>query len=463
MLPFKPVESFYGQQRAFRFEADVHDCEVVGTIPAVLNGTLYRVGPDSYFPTMDGDVIVNGDGIVSAFTFSDGHVGFRCRYVKTERHLRERAARDRLYGKYRNKFTDHPSVADTDRDNTANTSAFFHHGQLFALREDSYPTLIDPDTLDTLEAFDFDGALESQTLTAHPKVDPVTGEWWSFSLFAHKRYEGEMSLCVADRNGKLIRQEIVQGALPGLAHDFSVTRDHVIFPIMPLTVDLDRLAAGGDFYALDHTLNPVYGIMPRDGTVADLRWFEVPRAFIGHTMNAYSEGSLVHVDGTVAPGNSFRFFKDTDGEHTDPVLGFATMTRLTFDLSSANDHVEITPFAGTIGEMPRIDDRYQMQKYRYGFGKSRDGIMRLDWDTGELLIHPTPDSPGGPQEPIFVPRSPDAPEGDGYLLALVNRLSENRADLVIVDTQDMTGPPVATVRLPFNQPMAFHGTFVPRG
>ena len=30
---------------------------------------------------------------------------------------------------------------------------------------------------------------------------------------------------------------------------------------------------------------------------------------------------------------------------------------------------------------------------------------------------------------------PGAPEGEGYLLALVNRLAENRSDLVILDAQ----------------------------
>jgi len=461
MMQFKPLESFYGQQRTFRFEADVFDCEVIGDIPKSIRGSLYRAGPDTLYPTLEGDVIINGDGMVSSFTFADGHVDFRCRYVKTERHMRERAARKRLYGAYRNAFTDDPSVADTDRDNTANTTAFFHHGKLFALREDSHPTELDPVTLETRAAYDFNGALACKTLTAHPKIDPVTGEWWSFSVFAHKEYNGETMLSVADRDGKLIRQEEFKVPYPGIAHDFGVTRDHVIIPIMPLTVDKERLKAGGDFYAYDPSLNPVYGIMPRNGTVADLRWFEVPHAFLAHTMNAYSEGSVVHIDATIAPGNSFRFFKDLNGVPTDPGQGMATITRLSFDLSSTNDHVEVKPFVGAMGEMPRCDDRFQMQRYRYGFGKSRDGIMRLDWDTGELQVHPTKDAPGGAQEPIFVPRSPDAPEGDGYLLCLVNRHAENRADLVIVDTMEMTGPPVATIRLPFNQPMAFHGMFVP--
>ncbi|MET0291973.1 MAG: carotenoid oxygenase family protein, partial [Steroidobacteraceae bacterium] len=66
------------------------------------------------------------------------------------------------------------------------------------------------------------------------------------------------------------------------------------------------------------------------------------------------------------------------------------------------------------------------------------------------------------QEPVFVPRTPDAPEADGYLLAVVNRVKENLAELYVIDTKDWLGEPVARVRLPFNLPMSFHGCFVTR-
>lgn len=452
-----PLESFYGTQKTLRFEADVLDCEVDGDVPAAIHGALYRAGPDTRYPTLPGDVIINGDGIASAFFFENGHVDFRARYVKTERFRAERAARRRLYGKYRNPFTDDPAVAGTDRDNTANTTAVHHHGKLLILREDSHPTELDPHTLETIGSYDFGGALSGLTYTAHPKIDPVTGELWGFGFYSRKEYAGESTLYVADRNGRLYRQEEYRLPYPGVCHDWAVTREHVIFAVMPLTVDMDRVRAGGDFYAYDPKTPPMYGIMPRSGTTADLRWYEVPNAFMGHVMNAHSEGSVVHFDSTIAPGNSFRFFKDIDGAATDPMQGFATITRLSFDLSDRNDHVEVRPFAGAMGEMPRCDDRFQMSGYRYGFGKCRAGLMRLDWQTGELLVHETPG--GGTQEPVFVPRAPDAPEGDGWLLCLVNFPAENRAELQIVDAIAMKL--VARVLLPFDQPMAFHGMFAP--
>lgn len=444
--------------RSLRFEADVYDCEVVGRIPEELNGSYYRLGPDRAYPTLPNDVLINGDGVISSFRFENGYADFRCRYVKTERLLRERAARRRLYGKYRNAFTDDPSTAGTDRDNTGNTNAFAHNGRLFALREDSPPYEIDPATLETLPRWTFDGKLESAGLTAHPKIDPITGEWWSFNFFSRKEYRGEMMLHVIDKDGNIYRQEEFQAPYPGTVHDFAVTREHVIFPVMPATVDVDRMRAGGDFYAYDPSLAPMWGIMRRDEPAASIRWFRVPESFIAHTMGAYTEGNKVHVDAPMSAGCSFPFFNKVDGTPCEPME--PSIVRITFDLDRTDNNTSFMPIPGAVGELPRIDERFLMSHYRYGWTSSLGGIARVDWQTGDRVLHDC-GIPGRPQEPIFVPRSAHAPEGDGFVLAVVNRGQENRADLIIIDAQRMTDPPLATVRLPFNQYSAFHGSYVP--
>ena len=63
---------------------------------------------------------------------------------------RPRKNRRRLYGLYRNAYTDEAITEGTDRDNTGNTTAWVHHGKLFALREDSIPYELDPITLETI-------------------------------------------------------------------------------------------------------------------------------------------------------------------------------------------------------------------------------------------------------------------------------------------------------------------------
>ncbi len=103
--------------------------------------------------------------------FSDGSVDYTGRYVLTDRLKAERAARRRLFGVYRNRFTDDPSVAAVGR-GAANTHIHWHGGRLMALKEDSLPYLLDPHTLETLGTWDFDGRYRSLTFSAHPEDRP---------------------------------------------------------------------------------------------------------------------------------------------------------------------------------------------------------------------------------------------------------------------------------------------------
>jgi carotenoid cleavage dioxygenase len=450
--PYVPVQSYlHTTVPTFRFEAEIFDCEVVGEVPRELNGSFYRCGGDHLYPTMENDNLNNGDGVMAAFHFEDGYVDFIQRYVKTERFLLERKNRRRLYGAYRNGFADAPETAGTDRDNTGNTTAWVHHGKLFALREDSIPYALDPITLETLGLPEFRKDLRTRTMTAHPKLDPVTGEWWSYGQFSEKKFVGEMSLHVLDKDGRVIREEEFALPYPGMTHDWAVSRDHLIFHILPYTVDVDRVNRGGDFYAFDAALPPMFGIMPRAGTTADLRWFEAPGAGVAHFMNAFSEGAKVHVDGATHSGHFFTFFEEVHGRRADFEPG--TFSRITFDLETGQS--SIRPLSNAPGGgMPEIDDRFAMSKYRYGYSSSRTGLVRYDTETGGRQEHALD---GQAQEPVFVPRTPDAAEGDGFLLSVVTYPAANRADLVILDAMKMDADPLAVVRLPFSQPWLFHG------
>ena len=39
-----------------------------------------------------------------------------------------------------------------------------------------------------------------------------------------------------------------------------------------------------------------------------------------------------------------------------------------------------------------------------------------------------------------MPRAPDAPEGDGFVLAVVDRFADKRTDLLILDGNDVSAP-----------------------
>ena len=461
---FLPYDSFGHQKRMpMRFEADVFECEVEGEIPRELEGAYYRTGGDRQYPSLEEDIILNGDGMASMFRFENGHVSFRSRYVQTERLKREREARRRLYGHYRNRYTDDEAVSNLpERDNTGNTYAFNHHGELYMLREDSRPYRLDPETLETIEVGRF-GGLGSTALTAHPKIDPKTGEWWSYGVFARGEPTTDASLHVFDKDGRLIREEWFHTPVPGLSHDWGVTREHLVFPIMPLLADDKRLRAGGQYYQYDPDLPSAWGIMPRSGTAEQMRWFSIPGMVMGHVMNAYTEGNRVILDTPMSPGNCFSFFKDKHGNLPAPAETVTQLTRIVFDLSKPDaEAVSLHPVSGAFGDMPRIDDRYAMEKYRLGYFAYRDfpnmGVGQIDWDSGELKLHELQGASA--QEPLFVPRGPDAPEGDGFILTVVDRFADRRTDLLILEGNDVSRPPLATVKLPFALPMAFHGSWM---
>ena len=61
-----------------------------------------------------------------------------------------------------------------------------------------------------------------------------------------------------------------------------------------------------------------------------------------------------------------------------------------------------------------------------------DSIAHVDLKTGKRTTYgfAAGDAPG---EPVFVPRSADAPEGDGWVIAVVYRGAEDRSDFVVFD------------------------------
>lgn len=82
----------------------------------------------------------------------------------------------------------------------------------------------------------------------------------------------------------------------------------------------------------------------------------------------------------------------------------------------------------------------------------------LDMETGKAKLWSMGDRMIA-QEPCFCPRTPEASEGDGYLIFLVCDFEEMIGKLVIMDTQNMEEPD-AIIRLPFAARFGVHGWWV---
>ena len=62
-------------------------------------------------------------------------------------------------------------------------------------------------------------------------------------------------------------------------------------------------------------------------------------------------------------------------------------------------------------------------------------------------------------EPIFVPKSESAAEGEGYVLAYVFDANRRASDLVILDAQNISAGPLANAYLDHRVPFGFHGNW----
>jgi carotenoid cleavage dioxygenase-like enzyme len=127
-------------------------------------------------------------------------------------------------GKYRNKFTD---AVEFKVRSTANTNVLYFNGRLLACKEDSPPYSMDPETLETIGLEDFDGQLPSLTFTAHPKLDPATGELVCFGYEALGDGTPDVCYFSFDANGKIVETVWLASPAPAMIHDFAVTENWV--------------------------------------------------------------------------------------------------------------------------------------------------------------------------------------------------------------------------------------------
>ena len=453
-----------GNYAPLRMECEVNDLIIEGEIPQDLYGSFYRNGPDPQFPPLNQYHWFGGDGMIHAFHFENGKVSYLNRWSKTSKWKQERKAGKSLIDGL-NPMNSDPQWDPKGEDGTANTNIMFHAGKLLALEEGHVPFELDPITLESKGAYDYGGKLKSP-MTAHPKIDPVTGDMYGFSYTAENFFSSKMSYFVINSQGELKSYEEFEAPFASMVHDFMVTDQHIIFPIFPLTIDFDRVMKGSSPIAWDPDKGTHVGVMPRNGTVQDIQWFDNDARYVFHPMNAYTKDGKIIAD--VMQFEEAPLFPHVDGTKGDPKKAEARLNRWEINLESNSRSFKSNYLDENMGEFPRLDERLSTLEYRHGYyasgigelpdGYSFNSIVHHDHLKGNkesytLNMH---DSLG---EPVFIPKNKTSEEGDGYLLTIAHRGIENRSDLLILDANDINKGPIAIAKLPHRIPHGFHGNW----
>ncbi|GGN38902.1 carotenoid cleavage dioxygenase [Streptomyces kronopolitis] len=417
-------------------ELTAYDLPVTGTIPPELTGWFLRNGPnprDAATPHW-----FFGDGMVHGLRLEGGRaVSYRNRWVRTAT-LTEGARPVDAQGR-RNLAA-----------GVANTHVVRHAGRTLALVESSFPYEIDcrpGHELETIGVHDFGGRLTT-AMTAHPKTCPVTGELHFFG------YGGPtppyLTYHRADASGELVLSRPIDVPGPTMMHDFHLTARHVVFMDLPVVFDHSR---PGMPYRWDPEYGARLGVLRRDDPRGAVRWLSIDPCYVFHALNAHDEGDrriVLHVA---------RYADFGDGTP-------AHLWRWTIDLDTGT--VAEEQLDDCFCEFPRVDDRLAGQPARFGHATTAElpgtgpipgALLRYDLEKGGVVRHDF--GPGRtPGEAVFAPAD-DRPGGPGWLLTYVYDASTDASDLVVLDTEDISADPVATVHLPQRVPYGFHGNWLP--
>ncbi len=425
-------------------EVTAFDLEVVGRIPDTLNGRFLRIGPN---PVEEPDPVwlrghhwFAGAGMAHGLRLRDGKAEwFRSRFV-----LDTKTARTRRVAPI-------GGPGEGKRDTSVNTNVTVIGGRLCAVVEAGNLPVELGYELESVRRTDLDGTLEAG-FSGHPRYDPATGEQ---HVLAYEALEPIRYISVGRDGRATTKARIDLPHLP-MIHDMAFTRSFIVVPDFPVTFQPERSRTLLP-WLWDEGRPSRIGLLPRDGEVSRLQWFETPRCFAFHFANAYDDGDLTIVD---LPKHASMFRTDQNG----PNEGAPILVRWTLDRTTGRLSETVLDDRGW--DFPRINGRHGGQDYRYlytahwGDRVEFGAAMKHDLRRGKTEVH---DYGRGrmTSEPVFVRKPGAADEDDGWVISCVYDSDRHRSDVVILEAQDFGGEPIATIPLPVRVPFTFHGGWAP--
>ena len=430
-------------------EKTLTDLEVVGEIPAALDGRYLRIGPNPVDPDPAGYHWFTGDGMIHGVALKEGGaLWYRNRWIRS-------TAVSRALGE-----APIPGPRHGLGGGTVNTNVIGVAGRTWALVEaGAYPVELS-DTLESQASNPFDGTLAG-SFTAHPHRDPLTGEHHAVAYEADQP-ETVRHIVVTDE-AKVIRETPITVKHGPSIHDCAFTARFAVILDLPVTFSMKAMIGGHSFpYGWNPSHAARVGLLPRAGDDADVIWCEVEPCYVFHVANAYdADDGRVIVD-VVAYDRMF-----AEGAQGPDAVG--RFERWTVDPETRTVSRRVIDAAGQ--EFPRPDERRLGQAYRFAYTMAVPDaghaqfiagtrLYKHDLEAGSRQVHEFgPDR--HPGEFVFVPAHTQAGEDEGWLVGLVIDVARQTTDLVILDARDFEGRPTASIRIPHRVPPGFHGAWVP--
>ena len=453
------ISYFRGNFAPVQGEHNQRCTEIIGTIPEGLNGAFLRIGanpvfvndPESYHPFA-------GDGMIHEVVFDQGAVTYINRFVETEGHMAEQARGDFIWDGMNTKPEDSEKYGSK---NIANTAMIFHAGKFLALQEGANPFELKLPNLDPVGEVDYDGKLK-HAFTAHPKVDPQTGELITYGYSVmNKRY---CSVSLITKDGELVHTTDVDLPKPIMMHDCAITSQHTVIMDLPCVFDFGRMAEGKSMLYFEPENGSRFGILARGADGKDIQWFDVENCYCYHTVNAFEEGDEVVVEGCRSERNSIGDDeKPQAGDRRD--LPMLYQWRFNLKTGEVNERALDEQWGC---EFARINESFMGLRSQFTYAariagdtleSGFDGIIKYDLVNETSSHYPYgPGRLGG--EPIFAPKPDGVNEEDGWVIGFVWDEQLQRSECIVLDAANFEDGPVARIVMPARVPFGFHSAWV---
>jgi beta,beta-carotene 9',10'-dioxygenase len=458
--------------RSVDVEHEATELPVEGSIPAWLDGTLYRNGPGR-FETAGGSVEHWFDGLALLRGFDlDGRknaVMYTDRFLRSEAYRRAEAgeggaaqfgtgAGRGLIGRVRARFL--PETTDNATVNVLQVA-----GKLIAVTETPEMVEFDAETLETHGPFSYDDDIVGQWQCAHPVRDPVREETVNLLIDFGRPSKYQL---VSRQDGAMRRELFASVPVdePAYTHSFALTERFVVLTESPFVLNpLDLIAPwrGGEGFVDAFRWEPKRGtrfrLIDRE-TGAVTATCRGPSTFVFHHVNARDDGEEVVLDLVGFPDDDAvdGLYLDALREGIVPPRGTLYRIRLPIDGGAPSRR----PLATGVS-LPRTNERYITGSHRFTWAQCRgpdtgfaDRVVKVGPDNGIRATWARPGSFCG--EPVVVPALNGAAPDEGVVLVVVLDPEDECSRLVVLDAATLDVHAIAT--LPHVIPFDFHGQFL---
>jgi carotenoid cleavage dioxygenase-like enzyme len=247
----------------------------------------------------------------------------------------------------------------------------------------------------------------------------------------------------------------------------AITERYAILMDLPLVNDPRAAAVGRYKLLFEREMPSRFGVIPRYGSAAEVRWFEAEPCFIYHSVNAWEEGDEIVMDVCRVKRPEPR--SDLDGPLAQMLAYLrldAHMHRYRFNMRTGRSTER--PVDDDNSEFPSNDQRLVGRRSRYAYNMHIspesellfDGLMKYDVESGAAETYWFGAGRWGSEAP-FAPRAGATGEDEGYLVSYVYDEREGHSEVEVLNAADVTAGPLCRIKLPVRVPIGFHATWVP--